>query len=54
MNKITTTLVREKVCKNSIRYEEKGDNKYIGKVYIKKSTLEELGNPQKITLTLEA
>jgi hypothetical protein len=48
------TLVREKETKNKVRFEEPGDQQQLGTVYVPKSTLAALGNPDRLTVTLEA
>jgi hypothetical protein len=47
-------LVREKETKGTFRYAEESEHPLIGMVYIPKSTLDQLGNPERLKVTLEA
>lgn len=48
------TLQREKETKNKVRFQEVGDEQLIGMQYVPKETLRKLGDPDTITLTVEA
>ncbi len=51
---ITGTFFKEKETKNTIRFEESDDSFIMGTAYIQKRSLKELGNPDKIKITIEA
>jgi len=44
----------EKETKNTIRYQEDSDDPIIRTLYIQKKTAKELGNPEKLIVTIEA
>ena len=50
------TLEREKETKNKVRYTELGEphTHSVGTIYLLKSTAAQLGNPQRITVTVAA
>ncbi len=50
------TFEREKETKNKVRYTELGEphTHRVGTIYIIKSTAAQLGNPQRITVSLAA
>lgn len=48
----SATLYREKETKNTIRYVERNDDPAVGVVYVPKRTLEAIGNPSVIEITL--
>lgn len=47
-------LEREKETKNKVRFQEVGDQDLVGTLYVPKTSLGQLGNPDRLTLTLEA
>lgn len=49
---IEVMLVQEKETKNKIRFEEQGSS-HIGTLYVPKVTLQQIGNPQFIKVTIE-
>lgn len=55
MNKITVTFKKERSCKHSVRYAPVDDSAkdVTSIIYIKKITLEQLGNPEFIEVSLE-
>ena len=58
MESITIHLRKERETKNTIRFEEleneEGNPPLIGTLYVQKWALKRLGNPEKVTLRLEA
>lgn len=51
---ITVELAREKETKRTVRFAEKDEDGQVGIIYVPKPTLEALGNPKRLTLTLNA
>jgi hypothetical protein len=51
---VTVELVREKETKNTIRFAEDGeeDSRRVGMIYLPKSTVAGLGDPDRIALTV--
>lgn len=50
---VTATMVRDKDTKNTVRYAEAGsDTPAIGTIYLPKRSIEALGNPESITVTV--
>jgi hypothetical protein len=49
---LTVMLDREKETRNKVRFAEMGDAEHVGMVYVPKSTLHELGDPERLELTL--
>jgi hypothetical protein len=48
------TLVREKETKSMVRFAEPHDQPVLGTIYVPKSTLARLGNPDAISVELSA
>jgi hypothetical protein len=46
-------FTKDKETKGTFVYREDGDNQKVGSLYLKKAAAEELGNPDKIKVTLE-
>jgi hypothetical protein len=45
----------DRETQNKVRYvEEEGDNQVVGKLYLSKDAAKKLGNPDSITVTIEA
>ena len=55
-NGVVRTFTQERPTKNTVRYqeEEHPDGQAVGTLYIQKSALGPLGNPQKLTVTISA
>ncbi len=51
---IVVEFVQERTTKNTVVYKEPADPPLIGSLYVQKPTAEELGNPEKIKVTVEA
>lgn len=47
-------LEREKETKNKVRFQEVGGEDLIGILYVPKTSLRQLGDPDRITLTVAA
>lgn len=45
---------KSKETKGTIVYKEEADDPKIGSLYLKKSAASELGNPENVTVTVEA
>ncbi len=58
MAEITIQLKKERETKNTVRFEEteneEGNPPLVGTLYVQKWALKRLGNPEKVTLRLEA
>ena len=58
MESITIRLRKERETKNTIRFEEmeneEGNPPLVGTLYVQKWALKRLGNPERLTLRLEA
>lgn len=58
MPNVTIQLRKERETKNTIRFEEmenaEGNPPLIGTLYVRKWALKRLGDPDQLTLTLEA
>lgn len=53
MDKVTLEFEVEKETTRTIRFDEKSVIPVIGKLYVQKSTLEKLGWPDKLRVTIE-
>lgn len=53
---VTVVLDREKATKNTVRYAERNGDEptRIGTLYLQKATVAALGDPQAITITVDA
>lgn len=51
---ITAEFEREKETKNTIRYVETADPPKVGMIYMPRKTLEQLGDPERLTITIDA
>lgn len=51
---IQVELVKDRETKNTVRYAEEGEDTILGIVYIPKTTLAEIGTPDRISITIEA
>lgn len=49
---VRVVLEREKETKRTVRYVEPGDDAMVGTLYVPKSTLSQLGNPERLEITL--
>lgn len=56
MAKIRKTFTQAKETKGAVQYKEDGDNakQAIRTIYLRKSTAKKLGDPEQITVTVEA
>lgn len=45
-------LERQRETKNKVRFEEPGEQDRLGTLYVPKATLKELGDPDRLTVTL--
>ena len=53
---VRVTMLKEKETLRTIRYEEEvalGDQPLVGKIYIKKTTLRAMGDPETLQLSLQ-
>ena len=48
------TFKKDKETKNTVRYAEQGDEPVVGTLYLQKSAVEKLGNPDTLKVTIEA
>lgn len=55
-DRLTAKFVTERETKNTVRFREDGpeDQHKIGTLYVQKSELQKLGNPNKLLVTVEA
>ena len=54
-NEIIVELVKEKETKNTVRFQEQDQlNPILGVIYVPKVTLQKLGNPEVIKVTISA
>jgi hypothetical protein len=51
---VTLTFTKDKETKGTFRYAEDGDEPVVGTVYVRKAAAEKLGNPEKITVSIQA
>lgn len=56
MSELALSFRRERETKNTVRFSEDGDEaeQAIGTLYLKKEALEQLGNPEELTVTVRA
>lgn len=47
-------FTKAKDTKNKVRYEEEGDDQVVGTLYITKEDVRDLGNPEKVEVTINA
>lgn len=52
--KITVKMAKAKETKGTWMYAEDGDDPKIGTLYVKKATVESLGKPESIEITITA
>ena len=52
--KFTIKFNKEKETKGTFVYTEEGDTPKVGTLYLKKPAAAELGNPESITVTIQA
>jgi hypothetical protein len=52
--KVTVQFDKERETKNTVRYAEAGEEGRLGTIYVPKSTLAEIGEPDTIRVTIEA
>jgi len=51
---VVAKFKKERETKNKVRYEEEGDSPVIDKLYVSKTSVKELGDPEELTVTIEA
>lgn len=51
---LTVDMARDKETKGTVRYAEQGPDPRIGLLYVPKKTVAELGDPDRIRVTLDA
>ena len=52
--KVTIKFKKEKETKGTFVYAEESDTQKVGTLYLKKAAAAELGNPEALTVTIEA
>lgn len=51
--KLEAKFTKERETKNKVRFEEEGDAPIIDKLYVGKSHLEKIGNPDSLKVVIE-
>jgi hypothetical protein len=51
--KLVAEFVKEKETKNKVRFQEQSDEPIIDKLYVSKSNLSDLGDPEELKVTIE-
>ena len=52
MPEVTIEMKKERETKGTVRYEEEGDLYAVGTLYVRKHVVAQLGNPDRLTLTI--
>ena len=52
--RLTAVFTQDKVTKRTFRYKEDSETPIIGSIYVQQDEAARLGNPERITVTVEA